>query len=311
MAGKRGAASSAECKKCKKPVVDAATCANCGGKYHPSCGEIVAKYFEDKHFECCEKQETNEDAVFLGAVKNLPVTEIDARYFSLIIKGKYCIIQDLRETIICQRKLIESLLNGKDPEPIDDTKKEKKLQTQVNLKKTDGLVTSDKPADKTPDTRSKKQQSALTYQNVESIHETRKEAENSRETRDQENTQQNTTENWSVFENKKNKNRKSPVIGKSGEPSLTGIKSVPKTSFLFVSRLGPATTCEDLIKYLEKDFPEVTCEKLRSKYPSCYSSFKVTIYHQNTSTALKPLTRSNGILVTRFFQKYRTSQENE
>ena len=151
----------------------------------------------------------------------------------------------------------------------------------------------------------------MTYQNVENIHETRKEAENSRETRDQENTQQNTTENWSVFENKKNKKRKPPVIGKSVEPSLTGIKSVPKASSLFVFRLDPVTTCEDLIKYLEKDFPEVTCEKLRSKYPSCYSSFKVTIYQHNTSTALKPLTWPNGILVTRFFQKYRTPQENE
>ena len=110
----------------------------------------MAKYFDDKHFECCEKQETNEDAVFLDAIENLPGTEMDAGYFSYIIKGKDCIIQDLRETIIFQRKLIESLLNGKDPEPIEDTKKEKKLQTKANPKKIDGLLTSDKPADLQP-----------------------------------------------------------------------------------------------------------------------------------------------------------------
>ncbi|KAJ3650172.1 hypothetical protein Zmor_021876 [Zophobas morio] len=142
--GKRIGALATECKKCKKTVVDAVTCAVCGNRYHPSCAEIIAKVSTNEHFECCEKQ-VNDEADFWDAVENLPGSALDGKLFSYIIKQKDLLIAELRETIKLQNKHIETLANGRNLETVEEKRdkpvsffgSEKTENSQATIKSTD------------------------------------------------------------------------------------------------------------------------------------------------------------------------------
>nr|CAI5836750.1 unnamed protein product [Callosobruchus analis] len=95
--------------------------------------------------------------------------------------------------------------------------------------------------------------------------------------------------------------KRTAVIGSSKD--MGNIKVNPKKAFLFVSRLDPSTKTDDLVSVLKSKFPEVTCEKLRSKHPQIYSSFKVSINSGNLDIALDPSQWPEGAYVTKFFQK--------
>ena len=87
------------------------------------------------------------------------------------------------------------------------------------------------------------------------------------------------------------------------------MKSAPKKAFLYVSRLQSTTEASDVISYLKPTFPEVECEKLISKFPQHYASFKVAIDLVNLDEAMKSSTWPYGSFVTRFF--HRTSKEKK
>nr|CAI5850543.1 unnamed protein product [Callosobruchus analis] len=101
---------------------------------------------------------------------------------------------------------------------------------------------------------------------------------------------------------KRNKhNNNNAIVGTA--KNVTSIQANPKKGFLFISRLQPNTDPKDIVAALRKDFPEVTCEKLVSKHPELYSSFKVTVNHYNLDAALKPSVWAEGVYVATFFRK--------
>nr|CAI5866479.1 unnamed protein product [Callosobruchus analis] len=79
---------------------------------------------------------------------------------------------------------------------------------------------------------------------------------------------------------KRNKYNNSNAIVSTAK-NVASIQANPKKGFLFVSRLQANIDPKDIIAALRKDFPEMTCEKLVSKHPELYSSFKVTVHHYN------------------------------
>ncbi|PSN40354.1 hypothetical protein C0J52_18451 [Blattella germanica] len=50
--------------------------------------------------------------------------------------------------------------------------------------------------------------------------------------------------------------------------------------------LAPDTECEDVIDFLKSDFPEVNVEKLDSRHPELYASFKVSVCENNVDLVL-------------------------
>lgn len=90
------------------------------------------------------------------------------------------------------------------------------------------------------------------------------------------------------------------VIGSGNTDKL---KTVPKKAYLFVSRLDPSTTTDDLQALLRDRFPEVLCEQMASKYPQYYSSFKVTIYLHRLGDAMDPGNWPDGCYISRFFHR--------
>ena len=103
---------------------------------------------------------------------------------------------------------------------------------------------------------------------------------------------------------KKNNSNNNFVIGSnnSTQNNVT-LKTVPKKAFLYVSRLHPDTTCQNLMNFLKPKFPEIQCASLESKYPDNYSSFKVTINLENNKVAMDSATWPDGAYVSRFFHR--------
>lgn len=58
----------------------------------------------------------------------------------------------------------------------------------------------------------------------------------------------------------------------------------------------------ELVELLKPTFPEVSCEKLVSRHPELYSSFKVGIYEGNFGTAMDPALWPSNACIRRFLQ---------
>ena len=81
--------------------------------------------------------------------------------------------------------------------------------------------------------------------------------------------------------------RKPPVTGRKSGTSLTAVPQI-KRSRIFISRLGPSTTEDEIREHL-KNITETECtvEKLPSKFDS-YASFVVTCASQVGAQILNP-----------------------
>ncbi|CAG9813564.1 unnamed protein product [Phaedon cochleariae] len=97
------------------------------------------------------------------------------------------------------------------------------------------------------------------------------------------------------------KPKRNCIIGKNEE----SLKGVPKNITLHVCRLNPQTTTEDLTNLLIRNFPEVKCEALNSRFPTLYSSYKVTLFETNFKKAMNPEVWPFGACISRFFVKRR------
>lgn len=106
-------------------------------------------------------------------------------------------------------------------------------------------------------------------------------------------------EGWQLQKHRRNKRF---VVGDNSECSKE-LRAVPKYVSLHVTRMDPETKPEVMKTILEKEFPEVVCEKINSKYPELYSSFKITIKQENFKKAWRRDLWPQGSLVSRFFFK--------
>jgi len=100
---------------------------------------------------------------------------------------------------------------------------------------------------------------------------------------------------WTTVSSKKTKYR----IGKGDSGTL---KAAQKPVVLFISRVDPGTTQEEVEKFANSHFQntEAHCEKLKTRY-NFYASFKVTLQGVEMEDALGSHVWPTGILVKKFF----------
>lgn len=100
------------------------------------------------------------------------------------------------------------------------------------------------------------------------------------------------------------KKKLNPIIGTQENSSL---HVVPKklVAHLHVTRLSPETTITDLQDFLSQHSTDVTIEKLNSKKPEVYSSFKITLPSGQLDKVMNPTFWPSGVAVNRFFMKSR------
>lgn len=111
---------------------------------------------------------------------------------------------------------------------------------------------------------------------------------------------------------KTNENRSSVKPRSTGitgsNTHITNFRAVSKKTEVFVSRLHPATTTDQIRAYLCKEFPEIECESLTSKYPENYASFKITVNADNYTCIMNPDVWPDGTFINKFFRKRRQPQ---
>lgn len=90
------------------------------------------------------------------------------------------------------------------------------------------------------------------------------------------------------------------IIGTSKDASK--IKAVPKTASIYVTRLTPETSAQDVKELLDAQFHEVKVEEKSSRFPEIYKSFKVTLNEGSLSAVLSPDVWPEGVRVSKFFQ---------
>lgn len=109
------------------------------------------------------------------------------------------------------------------------------------------------------------------------------------------------------FEVPKLKKRNNMIIGSSKSTTLI---SAPKKSLfhIHVSRLDPSTTVEDFHRFVNETITDFTCEKLKSKQPDIYSSFKLSFPSVYASKLNDPTFWPEGVTVNKFFLRRRPAE---
>lgn len=108
------------------------------------------------------------------------------------------------------------------------------------------------------------------------------------------------------IEVKRNKKSKPSHRSNIGKLVNTGLKTITRKELpaeVFISRLDPATSAEDINTFVQSQFSkatEIVCTKLAAKYDS-YSSFKVTMKGVGFKESLNANHWPSGILLKRFF----------
>nr|CAI5831557.1 unnamed protein product [Callosobruchus analis] len=106
---------------------------------------------------------------------------------------------------------------------------------------------------------------------------------------------------WQHVNRKRSKPRRSLVVG--GDSDTSVIKGVEKKVVLHVSRVDPKADVRGMESFLKTNFREVIVEKISSKFPEVYSSFKVTIPESDFPLAMDASKWPKNSSVNRFFNR--------
>lgn len=114
---------------------------------------------------------------------------------------------------------------------------------------------------------------------------------------------------WQKVSYKRKDRNKPTLVGTGLDICAGGLKAVPSLTYFHVYQLDPKTKDSDLMLYLKTMFSEVTCERLDSKYPDIYASFKVGIFDKNIDNFLKPNIWPEGTKINKFFHIRKNPQK--
>lgn len=103
-----------------------------------------------------------------------------------------------------------------------------------------------------------------------------------------------------VVNRKRNKTRSDTVIKGSATNSI--LKGVEKQAHLHVYRLDKSTNVEDIVTHLKSNqFNKISCEKLQSKHPEEYTSFKISVPISDLDKIKNPDIWPTGTCINRYF----------
>lgn len=117
------------------------------------------------------------------------------------------------------------------------------------------------------------------------------------------------TNEWKIINRKNKGNSKKWSITGSG--SNNDIMATQRQIQLFVSRISPSTSIGDFTAMVKTEINEAVCEKLTSKYPEKYSSFRVSINATSFEKAKDPNMWPDGSVVSKFFQSRQFQKEKK
>lgn len=101
---------------------------------------------------------------------------------------------------------------------------------------------------------------------------------------------------------KHNKSKQSkPIIGSGVNDGF--LKGIPRMVHFHVTRLQPDTSEDMVVNHLRSIVSVVTCEKLSSKAPNVYSSFKISVPSKDIKSIMDPNSWPEGVRINKFFYR--------
>jgi len=296
----------ASCSYCQKTVSkNGIKCPNCENSYHPSCSDRVNKSKSEGNFLCCKINENSENEIF--APKNRDWFQELINLKNEIIKSKEEIIISKEQTIQClfeKNKLLEERIlhlsqniTYEMPKDGDNQMKEKSLVSvaavlneeqgentyQLKTKIATKTVGEIKECPINPKIIKSSIKNA-----VENLNYKQKlnEIIDLEDNKEDENGKEENNNPWFVKKGRryekqemgkssKSLNRPKLIIGTNEELNF---KAATKRAHFHLYKVDKSTTMEVTKNHLTaNNFVDVECERMTSKYPASYGSFKVSI----------------------------------
>ena len=303
------------CNHCRRPVKVSVSCTKCFSIYHPACMKQSAelKSAECIHEAQCsqsevmsedEYEESREITLLKRIIRELEEKNILLQENNMLLREKVEFLTFTNSTNQRRPPLIagsfaEALAstgNSISPKALSRTSAEKISDVQPVLDKKFGdtepvLNGLSKSREECHVPRVQSRESGNMERRIDGLE---------------------SKERWTTVQRKRRKNPQLTIIGNQkvqGDSNGEGLKTAPKKAFLYVSRLHSSTESTDVSTFLKATFPEIECEKLTSKFPQHYSSFKVTIDFLNLEKAMDGSIWPHGCFVTRFFHR-KTKETN-
>lgn len=111
------------------------------------------------------------------------------------------------------------------------------------------------------------------------------------------------------YKQKTRKNNK-PIVGNGSLATNHVLKSTDNFAFLHVYKLHPTTSVQELEDFLKPIVGEIKCEKLNSRNPEYYSSFKLTIDDCHVPEVMSANLWPKGVCINKFFHPRARTQQN-
>lgn len=315
------------CKKCKNTAISGLKCIQCGAVSHPSCVKLLknsVKIIDDKQIDCCLTSDSQG--------KNLTNDNGDVQENCVIPISQYMCLKDLLvekdKVLDQQQKTISSLyeqirlLNQLNKSFVHTSSNKHHRKTERTNPDVSNVaysyVLSQRPQGcKIDKANLNSRQNNQRNKNAEIVNKTSNDKSDGNNAALFTNTEVSSAilqaqtktkcdeiislgdDTFIKVSHKRRRAYGKPVIGEN--PNLN-LKAVQKKIPLFVSRLEPSTSTEDIINNFTDKIPGMDCEKINTKYPESYSSFKITVNSQNYSEAVNPKNWPIGVLVKKFFR---------
>lgn len=313
------------CVKCSKNINKTTYKIGCTGScnqwYHRECSGLSESQIDElskgKFTYLCTTckilsktiEEGKSDSAFYDAIENLEnVNKLDVCVFAYILKQKDIIINELREKNKILLDQID-LLNKTKNRPTLETAKREKISNVKNTKSSN-TITQQSPTNLQESSSTKIRNSAgvskspadsdITDQKMsyEMLKVKTKQVCN-----DYIELGKDEPKRTDVLNGKPKIRKRDIIVGNNEGIKVNGkeVVGVPSFTPLHVYRIDPTLTADELTDLVKVNFPEVKIDKLNSKYPDLYSSFKVNIHTKNFEHAMDPSKWPTGAYVQRFF----------
>lgn len=299
-----------QCGRCKSVPKDYLKCIICEAVMHFSCAKLSkkVKIINEKDMNCCEATKECSQGSEPTLLSDDPLL-VEIYYLKELLKHK-------DEIINCQKLTIDSLTqqlsiinnnkNIKNPN-INSTKATESQNNNKNLQKIPAknkigenkIPSTDIQVIKALNKPIESGAASLAILEAKSVAVCDQIINLSKDNIKKPSVKANG--DWTTVVNKNKKKSKTSVVGNLINSSKCTLKVVPKKSFVYVTRLDPSTKCDNIVDYLKATFPEIKCESLISKFPTSYSSFKLTVDVDNFEKVMNPDLWPQGTYLDKFY----------
>lgn len=319
--------SSNKCRRCKNSVQTGLKCVVCGVVSHKSCLNAIkgVKFIDESSVNCCCNEPTDEQptvnsstiqnqnhAVVNTCLQSTDVAELKIGYLEELLKQKDLIIlnqsiainslQQQLSYLKRERNLHDATTHPTQAAPIPSASYADVSKKPASLSNNNTPNSSSKFSSATVSRAIHSAQAQTLCREV--IHLTDDVQSEPQNIDSRQNFHQNSRPNSNRGNSVRNRNRNILVGDVTTLPPNINLRSAKNTAVrhFHTTNWDPDTDEDVLIAYLRDVVKEVQVEKLISRNPSKYASFKVTVPKDEASKVTGKGVWPGGILVNQFFR---------